>query len=618
MKSSFAGIVFGLLFSGAVFSAPLDVPVRFSYYHADYVVESDGRLAETHAWSKTILKESALDSHKSTTVSYSHSAQQAEILSAYTLKASGQRVDVPKDNYQVQVNKGREKDAPVYSDWASTTVVFPDVAVGDSVVIQYRLRQTEPMFPGQFSTSQQFYRNAANDDVRVTFDLPASMPVRYRANQMAEKLSEAAGRRRIEWTFSNPQAIKLTRRDYSVFDPEKEVGYAISSFANHAEIASAYGARALPKAAVSERISKLAAEIVGQRKDKRAQAQALYEWVAANITYGGNCIGIGAVVPRDVDFVLDNKMGDCKDHATLLQALLAAQGIRSTQALVNAGSGYRLQSIPVASQVNHVINYLPDFALFVDSTSDSTPFGLLPYSVQDKPVLLVEGHRDGLKTPVQPASQHRQVMRNTQKISADGSISGRLEVEQNGPSALATRDWARKLTKDAEEELLKEVFRSQGLVGQGQFSKDDPKQLSDHFRYQASYSAEKYLKVQGSGGFYIHPVPQMASTIAALLQGDTQPENQADITCSGGSLIEEYDIELPKGRKILAVPENANINSRWLKYVATYQQQGNRIKVRRMLEDRTPGNVCSPEMMAEFKVTAEKVLDNLKGQVLYR
>ena len=110
----------------------------------------------------------------------------------------------------------------------------------------------------------------------------------------------------------------------------------------------------------------------------------------------------------------------------------------------------------------------------------------------------------------------------------------------------------------------------------------------------------------------------MASTIAALLQGDTQPENQADITCSGGSLIEEYDIELPKGRKILAVPENANINSRWLKYVATYQQQGNRIKVRRMLEDRTPGNVCSPEMMAEFKVTAEKVLDNLKGQVLYR
>ena len=30
-------------------------------------------------------------------------------------------------------------------------------------------------------------------------------------------------------------------------------------------------------------------------------------------------------LPRDLTFVLDNKMGDCKDHATLLQALLAAK-----------------------------------------------------------------------------------------------------------------------------------------------------------------------------------------------------------------------------------------------------------------------------------------------------
>lgn len=216
------------------------------------------------------------------------------------------------------------------------------------------------------------------------------------------------------------------------------------------------------------------------------------------------------------------------------------------------------------------------------------------------------------------SARNRQVIRNVQKIAADGSISGRLEVEQNGPSALQTREWARKLTKDTEDELLKELFRSQGLVGQGQFSKDDPKALSEHYRYQASYSAEKYFKAQGSGGFHILPVPMMANTIGAVLQGDMQPENQADITCSGGSMIEEYEIELPKGRKILALPENAHIDSRWLKYVATYRQQGNRIKVSRTLEDRTPGNVCSPEMMGEFKVAAEKILDNIKSQVLYR
>ena len=37
-------------------------------------------------------------------------------------------------------------------------------------------------------------------------------------------------------------------------------------------------------------------------------------------------MGIGAVVPRDMDVVLDAKMGDCKDHATVMQALLASHG----------------------------------------------------------------------------------------------------------------------------------------------------------------------------------------------------------------------------------------------------------------------------------------------------
>ena len=78
----------------------------------------------------------------------------------------------------------------------------------------------------------------------------------------------------------------------------------------------------------------------------RERARLLYEWVSRNITYGGNCIGVGAVVPRDLDVVLDNRMGDCKDHATLLQSLWSAAGLRSEQVLVNAGEQYDLARRP--------------------------------------------------------------------------------------------------------------------------------------------------------------------------------------------------------------------------------------------------------------------------------
>ena len=105
------------------------------------------------------------------------------------------------------------------------------------------------------------------------------------------------------------QPGKSQRRDYSAYDPDKEPGYAFSTFRGYGEIAEAYGARARPKAAATERVRALAEEDhQGQERPEGAGAKALYEWVATNVDFAGNCVGVGAVVPRDQGFVLDNKM----------------------------------------------------------------------------------------------------------------------------------------------------------------------------------------------------------------------------------------------------------------------------------------------------------------------
>lgn len=620
--SGLAALCLLLLNCGAAFAAAEDAPdlqVRYGRYHAAYVVNTDGKATETHEWTKTVLRESALEGSKTATIGYSTSAQKAEVLAAYTLKADGRRIEVPKDNYQQEVNSGKGKDSPMFSDWTTLTVVFPDLAVGDTVGLSYRKTDTEAMFPGHFSASQLFYRNVAYDDIRVRFDFPATMWVQFEGRGMQESLNTTQGERRVvEWTWANPKPVKSTRRDWSVFDPEKEVGYAFSTFRNYGEIATAYGVRANPKAAVTERIAKLAGEIVKGKADSKEQARALYEWVATKITYGGNCIGVGAVVPRDIDLVLDNKMGDCKDHATLLQALLTATGIRSTQALVNAGSTYRLQRIPMVFGVNHVITYLPDFDLFVDSTSDSTPFGMLPFSDQDKPVLLVEGHRDGFRTPAAPASQSRQTVRSLMKVAADGSVSGSVEVIQAGRDAVATRAWARNMTREVEQDLVKNAFRRMGIIGSGTLEKDDPKALTDSYRYKASFKAEKFMKTPGAGAFYIFPPISIAQPIISAAQSVMEPEADADIACMGGTMTEEFVIELPKGVKILSLPGDLKLGNELASYQASYKLKGATLTVKRVLEDRTKGNVCAPALIAKYRPLAEKIIDNLKEQVLYK
>ena len=83
-------------------------------------------------------------------------------------------------------------------------------------------------------------------------------------------------------------------------------------------------------AAVTPAISALAKELTSGVTDDRAKVRKLYNWVSRNIRYVAVYVAEGGFVPHSAQSILDNRYGDCKDHVTLLEALLAAVGIEST------------------------------------------------------------------------------------------------------------------------------------------------------------------------------------------------------------------------------------------------------------------------------------------------
>ena len=125
-------------------------------------------------------------------------------------------------------------------------------------------------------------------------------------------------------------------------------------------------------------------------------------------------------------------MGDCKDHAVLMQALMDAKDIPSTLALVRIGGSSTLPELPVAAAVNHVMNYVPSLDLFVDATSKNTPFGALPRSTSNKPVVLTGPPYGIRKTPsIDDRTNWVRVKRKLQS-PPDSSADGGTEPDAGG------------------------------------------------------------------------------------------------------------------------------------------------------------------------------------------
>ncbi len=537
------------LAAGSALAAPEEIEPRTRLLHSlvDYRVNADGTFVESRAWELSVLDARAIAGAKEASISYSTSVETAEILEASTRKPDGRRIDAPKTNFQVHKASGEGGNAPLFSDRTTLTVVFPEVEVGDRLVFSSRLTASQPLFPGQFSTFEGFSPRVPYDEASIHISVPGDLAVQQQAYGLqAEPPTLKDGRRDFVWHFANPHPTRATRRDWSVVDVTQQTALLFSTFQDYRQIADAYGARALPKAVPDQRVRALADEITQGKTTPLEIARSLYEWVSRNITYGGNCIGLGAVVPHDTSLILDNRMGDCKDHATLLQALLAAKGIASDQALINAGQVYTLPPIPVVSMVNHVINYLPDFDLFLDSTSDSTPFGMLPDQDEAKPVLLVAHYREGTHTPASRAGSNEEITDSVVSIASDGSFKVAVDISNRGSYAVSMREGMRQISREQEATMITDSFKSRGLIASGLIHKDDPKPLEDRYHLSTEFEIQKVLQRPGAGGFPVLPLFSGAAPVAMFLYSamGTEPESHP-FRCSSGRSIERYRYEFP-------------------------------------------------------------------------
>ncbi|MGQ5524046.1 DUF3857 domain-containing transglutaminase family protein [Chitinimonas sp. PSY-7] len=576
---------------------------------SQYRVETDGSYVFRSEVQVLLQEKRALQENGQQYIYLNKQLDKLLSLEAYTLKADGRKVVVSADQIKTQADPA-SSNAPMFNDSEYKVIVFPDLDVGDRIYFSYSL-QSQPMFPGYFGGTNLPAFHPYKEST-IEYDLPESLSFKAEVKGYAALPTKAEpGRKMYAWRYEAEPKDRIESGSVAYVD----YGHRLqtSTFKDYAELAKAYEQGARDKAASTPKITALAQELTHGVTDDRSKALILSNWVRKNIRYVAIYLGRGGVVPHAAEDVLNNRYGDCKDHTTLLEAMLAAVNIDSSTALVNLGNSYRLPEVPVASAFDHAITYIPSLDLYVDSTAEALEAGFLSPALEGKPALLTRSGQIAHLPLVQQDETHYKM---NVVVKEDGTADIKGSKEVIGLYAEVDRHNFLNTPETDRNQMIENLLLQSGLKGKGQYALNPA--MSKWDRQGTNYDAkvENFAAFPGMVGLSASSTLTggISGAIAGLISESarTQP-----FLCASFSVDEEANYVFPKGTKVVSLPKPVKLKNRYFDYDASYRLKNREIKITRALKVKSTGQVvCNPADFKAMLPSVQTMLRDIKSQIV--
>jgi hypothetical protein len=358
-----------------------------------------------------------------------------------------------------------------------------------------------------------------------------------------------------------------------------------------------YEAAAVPDAAIKAKAQTFAAgtSILWERINQLCQqAQKVnYVSIALNTAHAGGCF------PNPAASILQHNYGDCKDKATLLKSLLAAQGVDSFPLLVFSGESPDVRAEWVSpQQFNHCIIAIkvddsvdlpavkvhPQLGrlLLFDPTDPFVPPGWLPKQDGGGQGLLLAASAGGLiAIPQLRADESRTTRTVHGRLYANGALSAQFDEELHGQSAAEMRAKRTSNTLVDYHKFIEYWLKQSVPLAELRRleSKDDFAKAE--FSLTAEFESPTHGKLMQNTLLVFKPVfLQRPESIQLKKDKRTQP-----LVINPLSLYETYTLDLPAEFRIEELPASVELKTPFGYYKSAIQvESDSRIVVERSLE----------------------------------
>ena len=547
-------------------ASPSGADVRVLSYSADVHVQPSGAYTDRKTQVIEALTRTGAQSLNPYQEEYSKSMATMRVESAYIVTADGRRIDIPAaDIVERPAPAPPGSDgSPIYDNNMMLSVGLPGFNKGDILHLRTLKTQHKAYFPKQFFDVWGPAESESARQLKIVVHGPAGMRL-YAAQRGGWTIahSTVGGGEMFAATLAAhhaefPGTSTVDASDYSpVFE--------VTSFPSWAAVGAAYWSSARRKAAVTPLVKQVADQVAGKLHGWRA-VKALYMWESQHIHYIGLELGVGGYVPISANTTLRTGYGDCKQHSTLLEALLAARGIRADPVLINWNNGFKLLPLP-GLDFNHAIDYLPKYHVFLDTTGEFETPGQLAIGERDKEVVISGPHPRLARTPGAEPAHNRLVYDARLHLAANGTLSGSVHMTTRGWWAWFNRMIFSEVPPGAYGRLMNMLLMPSG-GGSGTFQPGNPTVLDQPMRVAATWSTPAYalpgktLSVPLPAGPYL--VPSMAGAedpVSALTTVIGPVSRRHSVTTYLGEVQWHSTLTLPAGYVPTYLPPGENLHN---------------------------------------------------------
>jgi len=341
--------------------------------------------------------------------------------------------------------------------------------------------------------------------------------------------------------------------------------------------------------------------------------EAIYYYITGNISYSSVPFRQSGIVPQNPSTVINTRIGDCKDVATLFVAMCREAGVKAQLVLVKTRP-YGLKSLTVPNvEFNHCIAKVnidsKDF--YIELTSKYLPFRAI-YSPQLNSTILDIGESKS-DTKIKYLDPTTRLQNNVSRASTvifrgkdlviDESIemtAGMAGMSRQFYIDLSPNDRVKKTT-----EAMSRTYADAEIKSLSFTNLELP--ASDTLKIKTNYEIRNLVKE--IAGLQIFSLPWSDKFTAGALQISLPRVNGIDLSqlFSMDVETESFTVQLPAGKTLIELPMNVTLSNEAMDYSIASVMKNNQLILTRNIKVKK--TFIPAEKAAEFNDFFKKIVE---------